>query len=239
MVNKMAGADKKSGVLGAGEAEKPFRGGLAMRLGTLINDFPSRQEAADVAGVVPDQLARYIRGDARPTFETVANLAAARGFSLDWVASGHGEPRQGVAPQGGDEIQQIPVWDVVASSGPGTYHISERLQGHLGFSRAWLLTLNIPLNNLHVVFNAGDSNAPSINDRDAMLIHRGEERLVGDAFYLFDSGGVLLVKEIERRVDGSVVLKSKNPEHAPQVIPRNQVETLSVFGRVMWAGGTV
>lgn len=61
---------------------------------------------------------------------------------------------------------------------------------------------------------------------------------MGDAFYILDGDGVLLVRETERRVDGSVVLRSRNPEYDPQIISKAAVAELQVFGKV-WAGGLV
>lgn len=207
----------------------------------LLGMFDSRVEASEVAGVTPEQLGRYLAGargkggTAKVPFDVLQRLALKKGVSLDWLATGEGQQQLGMDVA----LVEVPVFDVTASSGPGSFIISEELRGKLAFSRAWLLTLNIPLNNLAVMFNAGNSNAPAINHGDAMLIQRDVERLVGDAFYIVDSGGVLLVKELERRADGSVLLKSRNPEYAPQVVPKADVPSLVVSGQVVWAGGLV
>lgn len=221
---------------GARESAAAFRSTFPNRLVAILDVFETRAAAALVAGVGPDQLTKYVAETAKMPLPVAARLCEAQGFSLDWLMWGTGSQKR----DGDDDVLvMVPVWNVSASSGPGTFVISEELQGDLAFSRAWLRTLNIPLNDLHVVFNSGNSNMPVINDSDAMLVQRGIERLVGDAFYVLDSDGVLLVKEIERRADGSVVLRSRNPDHAPQVIARGEVSSLTVFGRVVWAGGLV
>lgn len=199
-----------------------------------------------VAGVTPEQLRRYMAGargekggTAKVPFDILVRLAQNKGVSLDWMATGAG-PRMNADHDAHEPLViKVPVWDVVASSGPGTYHVREELRGELEFSRAWLLTLNIPLNDLHVVFNSGNSNAPSINDRDAMLVMRNIDHLAAAAFYIFESDDLLLVKAIERRPDGSVVLQSRNPDFEPQIVPKNKVDDLHIFGRVVWAGGTI
>lgn len=55
-------------------------------------------EAAAVAGVTDRQFRAYTKSQAQPTFETVARLAQAAGFDLNWAATGRGEPR-GPAPR--------------------------------------------------------------------------------------------------------------------------------------------
>lgn len=57
---------------------------VADLLGTRIN-------AAFVAGVSVDMLAKYIAGTSRPRFDAMVRLAAAAGVSLDWLATGEGE----------------------------------------------------------------------------------------------------------------------------------------------------
>jgi phage repressor protein C with HTH and peptisase S24 domain len=238
-------AKKSSGGAVLSDVDRAFTADFADRLAWLIGLFDSQNDAGEAAGVSAEQLRRYIAGargqsgTAKVPFGVLVRLANAKNVSLDWIAAGSGARFIGGGEAPGPIIIRVPVWNVVASSGPGTFHIREELQGELEFSRAWLLSLNIPLNDLHVVFNSGTSNAPSINDGDAMLIQKGVDRLAADAFYIFDADDVLLVKAIEKRADGSVLLKSRNPEFEPQVVPKNQVGGLHIFGRVVWAGGLI
>ncbi|MCA3323677.1 MAG: hypothetical protein INF75_11415 [Roseomonas sp.] len=52
-------------------------------------------------------------------------------------------------------------------------------------------------------------------------------------------GGALLVKRIQLRLDGSVVVKSDNAVYETEVMPADQTSTLKVLGEVIWQAGPV
>lgn len=62
---------------------------LGRRITAVLDTFDSRKNAAIAAGVHVDSLHRYQRGK-QPTFEAMAKLCAAKGVSLDWLATGTG-----------------------------------------------------------------------------------------------------------------------------------------------------
>ncbi|MFC5525261.1 helix-turn-helix domain-containing protein [Rhodanobacter ginsengisoli] len=63
---------------------------LECRISALIGLFKSRTEAATVAGMSTDQLARYEKGGT-PSFPPLAKLAVVKGVRLDWLATGEGD----------------------------------------------------------------------------------------------------------------------------------------------------
>lgn len=54
------------------------------RLRKLLDSFPNRKAAAEVAGKSVSQLSRYLREGKAP-FEPIAKMAIHQGFSLDWL----------------------------------------------------------------------------------------------------------------------------------------------------------
>lgn len=230
------GNKRKAGVLAEGPAV--FRTELGERIRWLLNLFGSRALAAEIAGVTPEHLASYIAGRAKPPFELVARLAQAKGVSLDWLASGAGEPGGAAgAPEG---FARIAVSATDASSGPGSYALDDDSHEDIAFSRAWLAhAIRVPESRLRVVFNRGVANAPDIGDGDAMLVDTGIDSVTDDAFYVFDRGGFLLTKLVEMYVDGRVALKTRNPDYGVQILSREEAAAVTVFGRVRWRGGTL
>ncbi len=134
----------------------------------------------------------------------------------------------------------VPVYRVSASSGHGAVPLAGELLDPMAFPRRLLRKLTGSAESkLCIVFNRGESNEPEIMDGDAMLVDRGIERVRDDAFYVFERGGMLLVKMIERLAAGGVVLKSKNPAYERETLSAADAETITVFGRVIWRGGLV
>lgn len=222
------------------DAGQDFRLDFGQRLTWVLDRFESRADAGKVAGVIPDQLSKYVRGGAKPMLETMARLCEASGTSLDWLASGRGNRLVAGADEHGSDWLLVPVYKIEASSGHGAFPSGEELRDPVKFPRTTLRRLaSASIDQLSVVFNRGDSNEPDIMDGDAMLIDRGIERLIDDAFYVFNFDEALLVKLIERLMDGRVALKSRNTNYREEVLSREDAGRLTVFGRVVWRGGLV
>jgi transcriptional regulator with XRE-family HTH domain len=83
--------------------------GLGARIRQLLDLYPDRRAAAEVAGKSVDMLTSYMRGRVAPSFDALSRLADAKGVSLDWLASGEGAmlisdreyAAEAVYPQGG------------------------------------------------------------------------------------------------------------------------------------------
>lgn len=43
----------------------------------------------------------------------------------------------------------------------------------------------------------------------------------------------LIVKRLERRLDGGLIVHSDNARYAPETLARNQLDTLHILGRVL------
>lgn len=57
---------------------------------TVLNRIGTLQNAAQIAGVTAEQVAKWRDGKAKPPFKAVASLANVAGVSLDWLATGEG-----------------------------------------------------------------------------------------------------------------------------------------------------
>lgn len=54
----------------------------------VLNKIGTLQNAARIAGVTAEQVAKWRDGKAKPSFKAVASLANVAGVSLDWLATG-------------------------------------------------------------------------------------------------------------------------------------------------------
>jgi transcriptional regulator with XRE-family HTH domain len=111
----------------------------------VLDAFQTRAEAAAVAGVGANQLARYLRGEAEPTFDIVARLAADRGVSLNWLANGEG-PRA-ITEEAlwfdAPGMVSVPVFDFHVSAGSGEVAESEEPVARIAFDRDLLVAISI------------------------------------------------------------------------------------------------
>jgi hypothetical protein len=202
------------------------------RFAELLDQFPTRKAASEVAGVNPDQLARYIRGASHPPFEIVANLAGAAGYSLDWVWYGAGSKRVGGdAEDHTSALVAVPIFEVRAGAGAEQYAGDEAPISSLSLPRTFLTINGIRPAHAKLMFCIGDSMEPTIRDGAPMVVDTSDlgER---DDVYVLRRGNGITVKRLQRLADGSVVLKSDNPAYEPDRLPRDEADELKVLGRV-------
>ncbi|HTW71412.1 MAG TPA: S24 family peptidase, partial [Acetobacteraceae bacterium] len=57
--------------------------------------------------------------------------------------------------------------------------------------------------------------------------------------YVLEIGGERLVKRVQRKLDGSLVLISDNEAYHPDQVSGDMLRDVTVIGRVVWGGGQI
>ncbi len=197
-------------------------------------------ELALAFGVSDSAFKSWLRGT-DPAVKNLVKIQEVSGFSLQWIATGDGPMFSG-----GDDGKPapgfiyVPRYDVRASAGTGQLIETEQLKGFVAFREEWVRSrLRRNPANLVVVEAYGDSMHPTIADGDIMLVDISEERVRGSAIYFVRAGNEAIVKRIELKMDGSLVLKSDNPAYEPWTVTTNEATDFKVLGKVIWTGGVV
>lgn len=107
--------------------------------------------------------------------------------------------------------------------------------GELAMSFQWLgRHLFHTTGDLASVQVVGDSMSPTLIDGETIIIDRGVREVVVDDIYVVDMLGQRLVKRLQRKTDGSLVIISDNQAYERESVPRNRVGEISVVGRKVW-----
>jgi len=131
----------------------------------------------------------------------------------------------------------VPRYDVAASMGNGAVIHSEQVVDHLAFREEWVRTeLGANPKNLVLISAIGDSMEPTLRAGDLLLIDRSTAGVKQDAIYAFATNNELRVKRMQLRMDGSVVVKSDNPQYDPETLSADIASALHIVGRVVWSG---
>lgn len=186
-----------------------------------------------------------------PRADTAARIAEANDVSVEWLITGKGQKLL-IPPtltDNGETLQLqdvatgdltfVPRYDVKLSSGTGKLIAAEDIFEHLAFRTSWLREMGIAPQHAALVTNEGDSNEPTIPDGALMLLDLSIREVSNGKFYALRRDGELLIKRIQRRFDGTVVLKSDNPRYDDEEIPENKVVDLHVIGRLKWVARSI
>lgn len=107
--------------------------------------------------------------------------------------------------------------------------------GDMAFSSEWLYrNLEHTSGDLATVRVVGDSMSPTLLDGESVVIDRGVREVVADAIYVVHLLGQRLVKRVQRKSDGALVIISDNPAYEREQVPRERARDIEVLGRVVW-----
>lgn len=141
------------------------------------------------------------------------------------------------APYSLDDFVMVPRYDVHGSAGHGVVIHSEQIVDHLAFRAEWVRNaLGVSQKDLALISVKGDSMEPTLSNEDLILIDMRKGRIEDNAIYVLQHNGDLLVKRIQRKLDGSVIVKSDNQRYEPEMLGPEAANRLIVVGRVVWSG---
>ena len=149
------------------------------------------------------------------------------------VASTEASVQKGLS----DEFVLVPRYEVAASAGGGATIHSEQIVDYLSFKSEWIRNImGLSIKELALINVKGDSMEPTLSSDDLILVDLRERHIQENAIYVLRLNGSLLVKRIQQKLDGTVVVKGDNPIYEPEVLKSEAAGLLNVIGRVVWSG---
>lgn len=137
-------------------------------------------------------------------------------------------------PQPPADYVTIPRYYVAASAGGGTTVYSEQIVDHLTFKTNWLKgTLGLSPERVAVISVKGDSMEPCLYNGDLIMVDLSVSRVESNAVYVLQLGGLLMVKRVQVKMDGEVIVKSDNSRYEPESFRGESAERLVVIGRMV------
>lgn len=218
----------------------------ARRLAELIEEKGEDMASLSrMLGRNPAYIQQFIRRGVPRKLDEADRRTLARYFGVDESELG-AEPREVVAASAdrnipiqvaGADWVAVPRLDVGASAGPGALNLEERAVGRIGFQPSWLRDLGpSSVANLQLIRVNGDSMAPTLSPGDDILVDLGDgaERL-RDGIYVLRVDDALNVKRLAVFPQGRrFTIKSDNPAYPDWT--DCTAETVTIVGRVLWAG---
>lgn len=228
------------------------RAAFVARLQIILGHWPSADRLARAVGVSPSAFRKWLRGQAEPSRERLVALADAAGVGIAWLAKGDGPEPQfpdlrgaGVAEAAGSAVSNVdprrflvlPKRAQAAAAGAGTPPAPSENE-FIAFGHDWIRnSLGLQPEDLLLERAAGESMQPTIHDNDLLLVDITDRKLREFGVYVLEYQTERLVKRVQRKLDGSLILISDNAIYETERIPAERVGEVAVLGRVIWAGG--
>lgn len=114
---------------------------------------------------------------------------------------------------------------------------SEQIVDHLAFKKKWLeMSLNTNSNCLALISVRDDSMEPTLRSDDLILTDTSSSNIENNSIYVLQIDNELIVKRIQRKVNGTVIVKSDNPVYGEEEMDALAAKSLPVVGKVVWFG---
>ncbi len=219
---------------------------FANRIATLTSLVGSKEKLGKLAQISAVMIGKYETGQSEPSRDKLIALANAAKVNVLWLATGEGPMKreEEEAVEGyttgkdlGADFVLVPRYNVGASAGGGAIIHSEQIVDHLAFRSEWVRSaLDVSVKDLALISVKGDSMEPTLSNGDMILVDTGTRKVEDNAIYVLRYNGALMVKRIQRKVDGTLIIKSDNIVYEPETVEGDAVDQLHVVGRVVWSG---
>lgn len=185
----------------------------------------------------------YLSGK-EPGRENLVLLADALNVTVEWLAAGRGEMRPGKAADLVDseearsgELVAVPFVMASASAGPGLVPVSEGVANEL-FSSGFLRRYGLFPRTTAALEVQGDSmlrqDGTGIPSGALALINTaiGDEDVVTGCIYVLVRGDELLIKRVERHIDGTITLHPDNNRYKSEHVSSEMMQSIHIVGRL-------
>jgi phage repressor protein C with HTH and peptisase S24 domain len=110
----------------------------------------------------------------------------------------------------------------------------------IAFRHDWMrATFGREPGDLILEVTIGESMEPGIRNGDLLLVDTTDRTFRNFGIYVIEARGERLVKRVQRKFDGSLILISDNAVYQPESISAELAKEVRVIGRVVWHGGQV
>ena len=172
------------------------------------------------------------RGPAK--VDVAVRIAQALSMSLDEMLQGiPTEPREVDLSAGAPDLRAVPIIDVTAAAGDGSFNEHEQRLGVMYFPDRDLRRYGT-YDKLRLLRARGDSMHPEIRDGDLVMFDLGATDYRSGVMVI-NRDGLLIIKRLEMIGASTARLLSDNRAYDPIDVDLS-TDQLTIVGRVVWAG---
>ena len=187
----------------------------------------NQSELAQVVGVEAATISQYITLKRAPSLEVLAKMAGVFGVSIpEFFACKDDE-----AP----DIEFVERVTARPRAGTGGLETDAEHNGHYAFHKSFLVRKGAPAKDMKIFEVAGDSMEPLLSDSDLIMVNIRDKDVRTGRVYLLRIGEDLMVKRLEIRPGGVLLIRSDNKEYEDIPVNLHETQDVEVFGRMVWS----
>jgi phage repressor protein C with HTH and peptisase S24 domain len=207
----------------------------------------SQKELARRAGLTQPTISSLENGKSHSS-GSLASIAKELGVSALWLETGRGnkEPTKHrsfrrIYPDGAtSEEYEIRLLESKGSCGSGRHAFEHTEKEPLIKEAKWFKKYDVKPEHIIAIYADGDSMSDFIVDGDIVIFRTAIDDIKSGKIYALDTPDGLRIKRLHRRVDGSVLLASDNPDktrYPDELYTGEQARNLVIMGQFLYRQG--
>lgn len=184
-------------------------------------------ELAKRLGVTPNSISQYKTGERTPPMDKLEDLVKALGVSLPEFFACRDDSKP--------DIVFIEKVKARPRAGAGGLEIDSDHDGFYSFHSSFIARKGGTEKTMKLFEVAGDSMEPLLSDGDMIMVNTGEKDVRSGRVYLLRIGDELMVKRLETRPGGVLLIRSDNPAYEDIPVNTSEATDVEVFGRMVWS----
>ncbi|EAT15420.1 putative phage repressor [Desulfuromonas acetoxidans DSM 684] len=204
-------------------------------IGERLRFLRGKQKLPDFAqrfGVSKSTLGRYEKGISLPDAGFLAAICQQLHVCPQWLLMGGEKPCQPF-------VKDCPS-GACDDSGPSCivrdYANLSSFKTFMDFFQNWVVDQGFEVDKLLSVRVTGDSMAPTFAAGSLVLVDMNQPDLSADAIFALRQDEKVIVRRLQKMVNGDVHVKTDNPRYEDQIVRSESLPILDIVGRVVWAG---
>ena len=165
-------------------------------------------------------LARYEKNKVNPSLEFIAKLTDMFNINSNWLLTGKGEMFISNDTTKNSDNYFIDLLNVRAGAGEGIYNYVIETVDTISLDKSFFRT-PINTNKIKGIQVDGDSMEPTLRDGDYVLIDENIN-FGTNGIYAIQYGGQILIKRLQFKMDGTILIISDNDKYDKEVFNPNE-----------------
>lgn len=185
-------------------------------------------ELAKRMDVTPNTISQYKTGVRTPPMDTLEKLVEALGVTLPEFFACKDDSKPDVV-----FIEKVKARP---RAGTGGLETDSRTDGLYSFHSSFITRKGGSEKTMKLFEVAGESMTPTLNDGDMIMVNTKETEVRSGRIYLLRIGEELMVKRLENRPGGVLLIRSDNKDYEDLPVNLTEVDgDIEIFGRMVWS----
>lgn len=120
-------------------------------------------------------------------------------------------------------------------AGSGGLETDNEHDGYYSFHSSFIARKGGTADSMKIFEVAGDSMSPTLDDSDMIMVNTKDTDIRTGRIYLLRMSGELMVKRLETRPGGVVLIRSDNKDYEDIPVAIGEDRDVEVFGRMVWS----